>query len=216
MVGVDSSPDMLAVARRAVPDAEFREGDLLDLPLPDDDVDVAVCALALAHLPDLAPAMAELARVLRPGGHLVVSDMHPESVLRSSVPSVRDDEGRPGRLPAYRHLVGDYLRAALPAGLRVLRCEEPCPPAPPDTAPADGPGPWDVWPWSLAAMVPGAARAATTACPDSSCGTSATARIEDRSAAGHTPRWREPGATRHPAPPAVWIGSQTGTGRGAG
>ncbi|TCK19894.1 class I SAM-dependent methyltransferase [Pseudonocardia endophytica] len=165
VIGVDRSPDMLAVARDKIPAAEFRGGDLSALPLPDNEIDVVVCGLALAHLPDLAPAMREFARVLRPGGRLVVSDMHHESVLRSSVPTVRDGDGRPGRLPAHRHLVGDYLRAALPLGLAVERCEEPVPPPPAATEPTADPGPWDVWPWSLAAMVPRAARAANDGVP---------------------------------------------------
>jgi SAM-dependent methyltransferase len=165
VLGVDASPTMLDRARHRVPSAEFRRGDLGELPVADASVDLVVCALALTHLPDLRPVFAEFARVLRPGGHLLVSDIHADRVLRGSVPTVRDAGGRPGLLPAYRHLVGDYLRAALPAGLRVLRCEEPVgPPLAPAPA-APHPGPWEHWPWSLAAMVPDAARAALDGSP---------------------------------------------------
>ena len=55
VIGVDSSPDMLGHARTRVPQADFRQGDLHRLPLPDDDVDIIVCALALTHVPDLGP-----------------------------------------------------------------------------------------------------------------------------------------------------------------
>lgn len=164
VVGVDSSPDMLAHARRRVPEAAFLLGDLHRLPLPDDTVDVAVCALALTHLPDLRPAIAELARVLRPGGHLVLSDIHPESVLRGSVPAVRGPDGRPGRLPAHQHRTGDYLRAALAAGLRPLRCVEPTGDQPVRPA-TDTLGPWEVWPWVLTDLVPEAAHAANAGVP---------------------------------------------------
>jgi SAM-dependent methyltransferase len=165
VIGVDGSSTMLDRARRRVPAAEFRTGDLHELPVADASVNLVVCALALTHLPDLRPAFAEFARVLRPGGHLLVSDMHAERVLRGSVPTVRDSAGRPGLLPAYRHLVGDYLRAALPVGLRVRRCEEPVPPVGELLAPTREPGPWELWPWSLAAMVPEAARAAGDGSP---------------------------------------------------
>lgn len=77
--GVDLSEAMLAVARRAVPAARFVRGDLRDLPLDDGAVDLAVVALVLSHLPDPTPALAELRRVLRPGGTLVVPDLHPSS-----------------------------------------------------------------------------------------------------------------------------------------
>jgi SAM-dependent methyltransferase len=50
VIGIDSSPDMLAHARQRVPEAEFRVGELDRLPLPDDSVDVIVCALALDHV----------------------------------------------------------------------------------------------------------------------------------------------------------------------
>jgi SAM-dependent methyltransferase len=168
VIGVDSSPEMLARARAEVPGAEFRLGELTRLPVEDGAVDLVVCALALAHVPDLEPVLAEFARVLRPGGHLVISDMHPEVVARGSNQPVRDQDGRPGRLVSHRHLVGDYLRAALPVGLQVRRCEEPQMPVPhtaPPAPPPGLPGPWEVWPWALNALVPDAARAANAGVP---------------------------------------------------
>jgi SAM-dependent methyltransferase len=166
VIGVDSSPDMLARARDRVPAGDFRLGDLHRLPLSDDEAEMVVCALALTHVPDLAAVLAEFARVLRPGGHLVISDMHPESVLRGSIPRVRTSDGRPGRLATHRHLVGDYLRAALPVGLQLRGCEEPRVPAAEPTPsgaarPAPrAPGPWELWPWSLHDLVPEATRGA--------------------------------------------------------
>jgi SAM-dependent methyltransferase len=171
VIGVDSSPDMLARAGARVPSGEFRPGDVRGLPVADAAADLMVCALALTHVPDLRLVFAEFARVLRPGGHLVISDMHPERILRGSIPTLRGADGRPGRLPAHRHLVGDYLRAALDAGLQLRRCEEPTlkpdSPVPPVPAAPRPPelGPWEVWPWSLAAAVPEAARAADAGVP---------------------------------------------------
>ncbi|WP_142095683.1 class I SAM-dependent methyltransferase [Pseudonocardia cypriaca] len=165
VIGVDSSPDMLARARENVPAGEFRSGDLGALPVEDASADLVTCGLALAHVPDLRPAFAEFARVLRPGGHLVISDMHPERIARGAIPTLRDADGRPGRLPGHRHLVGDYLRAALAVGLELRRCEEPVLEPAPAAPPATELGPWDVWPWSLAAVVPEAARAADAGIP---------------------------------------------------
>ncbi|MGP3965040.1 class I SAM-dependent methyltransferase [Nonomuraea sp. 3N208] len=165
--GVDSSPDMLGRARERVPHVEFLHGDLCRLPVPDDSVDLVVCSLALTHVPALDPVLAEFARVLRPGGHVITSDIHPEGVARGIVPPIRLHDGRPARLATHRHLIGDYVRAALAAGLQVRRCEEPLIP------PADGPapaatdtlGPWDVWPWVLSDLAPEAARAAIGGTP---------------------------------------------------
>jgi SAM-dependent methyltransferase len=162
VIGVDSSPDMLAHARRRVPDGDFRVGELDRLPLPDDSVDVVVCALALVHVPRLQPVLAEFARVLRPSGDLVISDLHHELVTRGSVITARGPAGQPCIVATYRHQLGDYLRPALSLGLQVKRCEEPRAvrrdgPLP---EPAAGIGDWWDWPWSLMDYVPSAARAA--------------------------------------------------------
>ncbi|MEQ4718626.1 methyltransferase domain-containing protein [Nonomuraea sp. B19D2] len=167
--GVDSSVDMLARARERVPRGEFLIGDLYDLPIPDNAVDVVVCSLALTHVPSLQPVMAEFARVLRPGGHLVTSDIHPEGVARGMIPLVHTADGQPGRIASHRHLIGDYVRAALAEGLQVRRCEEPRHlkgDTPDDSPPAQVPPtaeamePWAERPWCLSALAPEAAEAA--------------------------------------------------------
>jgi len=166
VIGVDSSPEMLAKARAKLPDGDFIEADLHHLPVPDDHVDVVVCALALTHVPDLAPAMAEFVRVLRPGGHLVISDSR--GLFGIGLPVLRAGvDGRSGYLPHRSHLTSDYLVAALPLGLQVRRCEEPRRPYPlvgpeggptayPDEPAHGGPDPEDSAPagappdiWSL-------------------------------------------------------------------
>jgi ArsR family transcriptional regulator len=80
VVAVDSSREMLHAARqrlRGRDNVEFRRGTLEHLPLDDRALDAAVVALVLHHVPDPARACAEVARVLRPGGRLVVLDMLP-------------------------------------------------------------------------------------------------------------------------------------------
>jgi ubiquinone/menaquinone biosynthesis C-methylase UbiE len=176
VVGVDSSPDMLARARRRVPQGEFRLGDLHRLPVDDDAVDLIVCSLALTHVPQLGPVLAEFARVLRPGGQLLISDMHPERVARGVIPPVHRADGKPGRVTSYQHRPGDYLRAALPVGLQVRSCEEPGASSVYGTRSTDAPrmpygerttdtGPWEMWPYSLADLVPDAAAAAHAGVP---------------------------------------------------
>jgi ubiquinone/menaquinone biosynthesis C-methylase UbiE len=130
VVGVDSSPEMLARAREKVPEGEFYEADLHDLPLADDSVDVVVCAIALSHVPDLGQALAELVRVLRPNGHLVISDSR-GLIGDIGLPLVSVGPGGEfGYMPIWSRLASDYLAAALPLGLQVRRCEEPRTPSP--------------------------------------------------------------------------------------
>jgi ubiquinone/menaquinone biosynthesis C-methylase UbiE len=75
VVGVDPVPELLELAReRAAANTEFVEGDGTALPFPDGDFDLAGTHRTLHHIgrPDLV--VAELARVTRPGGHVLVID----------------------------------------------------------------------------------------------------------------------------------------------
>ncbi|MGW4770126.1 class I SAM-dependent methyltransferase [Nocardia sp. NPDC004278] len=164
VIGVDSSADMLAHARKRLPQAEFRLGELQQLPVETDSVDLVVCSLALTHVPDLPPVFDEFARVLRPGGHLVIADVHPEQVARSRVPAIRRADGTAGRVRSHHHRTGDYVRAGVAAGLTIRRCDEPVTAAPLRDRTAD-PGPWEVWPWSLDLLAPEAAQAANRGVP---------------------------------------------------
>jgi SAM-dependent methyltransferase len=170
VIGVDTSPEMLARAHEKVPDGDFYEADLHDVPLADDSVDLIVCAVALAHVPDLAPALAEFVRVLRPQGHLVISDSR-GLIGDIGLPLVKiAPDGEFGYMPIWARLASDYLAAALPLGLHVRRCDEPRRPSPlvedDGTAVYDGvPAPDDVRGnppniWSLHPFCPAATNAA--------------------------------------------------------
>jgi SAM-dependent methyltransferase len=125
VTGVDQSTDMLELARQKVPGGRFLPGDLTALPLDDASVDAAVCALALVHVADVRPAIAELARVVRPGGRIVISDVHPVLVMLGWQAQFPTTDGR-GFLRLHPHLVSDYVAGALAAGLAVAAMEE-CP-----------------------------------------------------------------------------------------
>ncbi|MCT2591775.1 class I SAM-dependent methyltransferase [Streptomyces sp. N2-109] len=123
--GVDQSPHMLDKARQKAPAAQFREGNLEQLPLKDDSVDLAVCSLAMTHLPDLTAGVAELARVVRPGGRIVISDLHPFVVsLQGQCLFVAGSE-RLAYVRNHVHLPSDYFAAFRAAGLSVRDCREP-------------------------------------------------------------------------------------------
>jgi len=77
VIGVDHSARMLEEARANVPTAEFRQGELDALPLQDGEVDAAFANLVWHHVPDDDAAAREVFRVVRPGGHVVVSDLMP-------------------------------------------------------------------------------------------------------------------------------------------
>ena len=125
VAGVDATGPMLDKARVRVPSADLRQGDLARLPFENGTFDLAVCALALSHLPDPAPAIAELARVLRPGGALVLSDLHPTMLLLGGTGFFVDSSGRAGNVRSFHHPHGRYLAAFRRVGLVVDDCLEP-------------------------------------------------------------------------------------------
>lgn len=160
VIGVDSSPAMLERARAKVPGGEFHVADLHDLPLPDNHVDLVLCALALMHVPNIEPVLAEFVRVLRPGGSLVISDRR-NLIGKMGLPVVEQlPDGSFGYMPSWGRRTSEYLAAALPLGLQVRRCEEPLRPSPlvdergwsdgvpdPDHVPGEPPNIWALHRW---------------------------------------------------------------------
>jgi ubiquinone/menaquinone biosynthesis C-methylase UbiE len=78
ITGVELSPAMLALARQRAADhgvdADLRQADAQALPFDDTTFDTAVCTLSLCTIPDPAGTIAEMRRVLRPGGLLLLFD----------------------------------------------------------------------------------------------------------------------------------------------
>jgi demethylmenaquinone methyltransferase/2-methoxy-6-polyprenyl-1,4-benzoquinol methylase len=83
VTGLDFSPAMLERARRKSPAVEWVEGDLLALPFPDGSFDAATVGFGIRNVSDLDDGLAELARVLRPGGRLGCLEItRPRGALR--------------------------------------------------------------------------------------------------------------------------------------
>jgi demethylmenaquinone methyltransferase / 2-methoxy-6-polyprenyl-1,4-benzoquinol methylase len=97
VVGLDFSPEMLAVARREHDGVEFMEGDALNLPFEPASFDASTIAFGLRNLADPVHGLREMTRVVKPGGRAVVLEF------------VRPPKGPIGA--AYRI----YLRTLLPA-----------------------------------------------------------------------------------------------------
>jgi ubiquinone/menaquinone biosynthesis C-methylase UbiE len=73
VVGVDLAPGMIELARASIPGARFEVMDIERLEFADGSFDAAVCGHGLQFAPDLAAALSEARRVLRPDGRLAAS-----------------------------------------------------------------------------------------------------------------------------------------------
>ena len=151
VVGIDLSGRLLSIARRherAAPSgAAYVRDDAQGLRGVRDGVfDGVVCHLALMDVPELAPTVRAVRRILRPGGWLVFSILHPcyqtaasgeataaDGTLRRTVGGYfvegfwRSDErpGPPGRVGSHHRTLSTYLNALTEFGLAVDRVAEP-------------------------------------------------------------------------------------------
>jgi len=128
VIAVDPAPRLLEVARAAAAadglDAEFVLGSADDLPVPDCSVDAIVSVFGLIFAPDATAAVAEIARVLRPGGRIAFSAWLREGALAdqarlraSLVAGVRDSA--PGSVLFAWHSPASLRRLLAPYGFSV-------------------------------------------------------------------------------------------------
>jgi demethylmenaquinone methyltransferase/2-methoxy-6-polyprenyl-1,4-benzoquinol methylase len=75
VIGSDFSEEMLAIARRKAPELTFEWGNALELPYEDGRFDAATVAFGARNVADLDRGLAEMARVVRPGGRVVVLEI---------------------------------------------------------------------------------------------------------------------------------------------
>jgi ubiquinone/menaquinone biosynthesis C-methylase UbiE len=85
LTGIDLSPDMLGIAYERASTlerkADLKQADAHELPFADESFDTVVCTYSLCNIPDPRRAVAEMKRVLRPSGRLILVD-HIRSAVR--------------------------------------------------------------------------------------------------------------------------------------
>jgi len=122
-IGVDMTPEMLAKARKNIAryrkqtgldNVEFRLGEIEHLPLADNSVDVVISNCVINLSPDKAQVWREIARVLKPGGRVAVSDL---ALLKRLPPAVAESVEALVGCVAGAVLVSETRRMAKEAGL---------------------------------------------------------------------------------------------------
>jgi len=127
VIGVDMTPEMLTKARAnlagyreqsGLDNVEFRLGEIEHLPVADASVDVVISNCVINLSPDKRRVWREIARVLKPGGRVAVSDL---ALLKPLPAGVREDLDALVGCIAGADLVDDVRAAALDAGLTDLK-----------------------------------------------------------------------------------------------
>ncbi|MFG3339994.1 class I SAM-dependent methyltransferase [Glycomyces sp. NPDC048151] len=136
VTGIEGSVELLAHARERVGDrAELRQHDLeRPLGFADASFDTALCALVVHHIRDRAALLAEVFRVLKPGGRLLVSTTHPAADWKHFGGTYFSDDWvdlhlREDLPPIHfqRNTVAGFLTELLDAGFALETITEPRP-----------------------------------------------------------------------------------------
>ena len=122
-IGIDASEPMVRrAAAKSGTAGRLALADAIALPLANAAADAVLCTLTLGHIRSPERALAEFARVLRPGGALVISDFHPEAAARGWRRTFRRG-GQLFELENYPYTV-DQLRAAAEGEVACLEVAE--------------------------------------------------------------------------------------------
>lgn len=124
--GADLCPEMLQQARRKPALARrLAVADTRALPFRRECADLALCALSLGHLTPIDTAIAEMARLVRPGGSLIVTDFHPAALHQGWKRTFRSG-GRTYEVETYPYTSEQLLASAAGHGLALRELLEPC------------------------------------------------------------------------------------------
>ena len=121
-IGVDLSDAMLTRAQMVGP--RIVRGDLCALPFEAESLDLVVCGLALGDIAALEVALAEIARVLRPGGSVIYSVVHPVGAA-AGWSRTFESNGRQCAINAHWHSLDQHRRACASARLSIDGWREP-------------------------------------------------------------------------------------------
>lgn len=117
-IGIDASPEMLTAGGAG----NVVTGDVRAMPFDSDSFNMVWCRLVLGHIPDPLLAYREFARVCIPGGHVFVTDFHPDAVAAGHQRTFTDQAGTVHEVEHYVHR--NHVQLAEEAGLLVVGCED--------------------------------------------------------------------------------------------
>ena len=113
-VGIDASPEMLAAGWAS----NVVTGDVRAMPFASDSFDMVWCRLVLGYISDPLRAYQEFARVCMPGGHVFVTDFHPDAAAAGHWRTFTDRGGTVHEIENYVH--GNHAHLAEAAGLSLV------------------------------------------------------------------------------------------------
>lgn len=120
--GIDPVKKFIDRAKELDPQGDYRVGFAESLPFPDDAFDFVVSYLTLVDIPDIRAAIPEMARVLRPGGRLVVATI--SNFCCTEEPWIRDENGEKLHRPVKGYMDEKAIRCTW-AGIDIINYHRP-------------------------------------------------------------------------------------------
>src|SRR6516162_4935090 len=126
LVGVDCSPEMLAIAREKTDGAaEYLEGDCNQLVYPPASADLILCNFLLSYIEDMPSFLGRIHRMLRPGGSVFLTDLHPCTVSALQWRRGVQAGGSFHEIQTHNRPVNEIIACCEREGLRIHACLEP-------------------------------------------------------------------------------------------
>ncbi len=124
MIGYDVSEGMLAELKKKFAGAQSHKLKGIHLPeLNDESCDIVISTLAIAHIQNVEEALTEWNRVLKPGGEILITDYHPEALLKGGNRSFKHN-GKIIEVKNYIHTIEDVKKIARQLHWNMLRLIE--------------------------------------------------------------------------------------------
>jgi ubiquinone/menaquinone biosynthesis C-methylase UbiE len=121
IIGADTSPGMLEIYRKKTPRASAIQAPIAELTLQPKSVDNLICTRVLSHDVHLKEALREFARVLKPGGHALISDIHPHHDYKCT--SFRAHGEKVG-ICTFKHSLNEFRRVCDSEGFDIEELQE--------------------------------------------------------------------------------------------
>ncbi|MFH8086635.1 MAG: class I SAM-dependent methyltransferase [Candidatus Aenigmatarchaeota archaeon] len=125
--GIDISEKMLEKAKNKTKKfknkVEFKVASVYKIPYSKNSFDLVVCNLVTSHLKNLNKAVAKIARVLKPKGFLIISDLHPYVIVNGGVANFFQN-GKEYVIKNYYHSFEEYFNSLKKNGLRIVEVKE--------------------------------------------------------------------------------------------
>jgi ubiquinone/menaquinone biosynthesis C-methylase UbiE len=126
LTGVDSSPAMLAEGRKKCRKSTVLiQANSTAIPLPDRSADCVLASFLLSYMPYIPAFAGEIARILRPGGTLIISDLHPDVTTYGWRRTFRS-AGNLFEIATFPYTFFDLIVGMHTAGFRLELIDEPC------------------------------------------------------------------------------------------